>query len=75
MSATLDPIIFQEYFRNVAKQSSLMPVENYTIPVVKCTFNRFGVELFYLDDIKAILELSNHEVNINYCVSNAIGTS
>lgn len=74
MSATLDPIIFQEYFRKVAKQSSLMPVENYTIPVVKCTFDHFGVELFYLDDIQTN-ELSNHEVNINYCVSNAIGTS
>lgn len=62
MSATLDPKLFQDDFKSVLKQSSIMSTREYNVPVVKCTVSRFEVELFYLDDLKRILYLSDKEV-------------
>ena len=46
MSATLDPKLFQDDFKSVLKQSSIMSTRDYNVPVVKCTVSRFEVELF-----------------------------
>lgn len=66
MSATLDPKIFKEYFERVSRYVDVVSNDDPEIPVIKCTFNRFEVELFYLEDIKRILNLSNQEVKIDH---------
>lgn len=61
MSATLDATIFQEYYAKVERY--LEPSLNKQIQVIKCEFSCFEVDLFYLEKIKRLLKLYNHEVN------------
>ena len=58
MSATLDPQIFIKYFQSVVRPA------DYKIPVIKCEFNRFEVELFYLDDLESVLKIPKPNVII-----------
>ena len=60
MSATLDSTIFQEYYAKVARSADISTT--YRIPVTKCEFNCFEVELFYLEQIKQILNLNQVKI-------------
>jgi hypothetical protein len=63
MSATLDPKIFQKYYKEVGRYIDSIDIQKYSIPVVNCEAGNKEVEVFYLDQIKTMLDSEDNQVN------------
>lgn len=64
MSATLQPTLFQKYYKEVGRYCDKINIQKYEIPVIKCEAGNKKVELFYLKEIKEILDLEESQVII-----------
>ena len=65
MSATLQPTIFQKYYKEVGRYIEPIDIQKYTIPIINCEAGNKKVELFFLNQIKEILDLDINQVSKN----------